>query len=93
VREIPTLEQERLARNPRKGVGKAIPKIQPCRMPAAPAEIPSGFARDPRLHLGNGLYDQLRLAYEIVKTAADDRITASIKNCGSFEEISRRDER
>ena len=60
-------------------------------MPAASAEIPKGFARDPRLHLGNGLDDQLRLADEIVKTAADDRIMASVNNYRSFEEISRRD--
>jgi hypothetical protein len=93
VSEIGTFEQQGFAPCSREGIGETIPEIYSRSVPAAPAEIPIGFARDPRLRLGNGLDDQLRLADEIVKTAADDRITASVKNYGSFEEISRRDER
>ena len=89
MREIITLEQQRLARGPRKGVGKATPEIQPRWMPAASTEIPVGFARDPCLGFGNWLDDKLGFFDEIVKAAAGDRIAASVNNDCRFDEIDR----
>src|SRR5208282_694343 len=81
--EVIALEQNRLARGFGKGIGEAVAKIQPGRVPAPLAEIAIGFARNPRLGFGNRLDDDIGLLKELVKPPAGHRIAASINHdCG-----------
>ncbi len=87
VGEIVPFEQQRLTCRTRQGISKAIAEIQPRRVAAAPAKVAIVFAGDPCLDLGYDFDDQLRLLDEVVKTAAGDRITASVYDDCSFEKI------
>jgi hypothetical protein len=76
--EIVALEQQRLSSAPRQRVGEAVAEIQSRPMSAAPAEIAVGFASHVRLNFIQRLDDDARLAQQIIKAPADDRITPSI---------------
>ena len=78
VREIPAFEQQWFACGPGKRVGKAIAKIQSCRVTAALSEIAVGFARNSSLYLGHRLDDYLRLLDEVVEAATGDGIAGSV---------------
>src|SRR5258708_31387649 len=89
--KIVPLEQDWLAHRPCKSVGEAVAEIQPCRVPAALAEIPIRFARDPRLGLRNRLDAHPRFAEEIVKPPARNRIPAPVNYGGRLHIIDGRD--
>src|ERR1700732_1450979 len=76
--EIVALEQQRLSSAPRQRVGEAVAEIQSRPMSATPAEIAVGFASHVRLNFIERLDDDARLAQQIIKAPADDRIAPSI---------------
>src|SRR5260370_14162910 len=89
--KIVPLEQDWLAHRPCKSVGEAVAEIQPCRVPAALAEIPIRFARDPRLGLRNRLDAHPPFADEIVKPPARNPIPAPVNYGGHRHLIYCRD--
>src|SRR5215469_12696742 len=89
LREIVSLEQERLAGRLSQRVGEAVAEVQPGRMAAAAAEITIGGARDLCV-LGGHHFDPYRgLGDDLVKAAAGDRVARSIDDDRGFQVIRR----
>src|SRR5260370_362449 len=89
--KIVPLEQDWLAHRPCKSVGKEAPEFQARLVPAALAEIPIRFARDPRLALRNRLDAHPRFAEEILNPPARNRIPAPVNYGGRLHIIDGRD--
>ena len=60
MREIATLEQQRLPLCLGEGIGETVSEIQLCRVAAALAEVAIGLTRNSCLSLGDGLDGHLR---------------------------------
>jgi hypothetical protein len=69
------------------GVGKAITEIQPCRMSAALAEIPSG-TRESCLNFGDRFDEDSRRSEQVIKATAHDWVAAAIDDRRGFNKIN-----
>ncbi len=89
--KISAYEQQRFTGGLGERVGKAIAKIQLCRMSAAFTEIPISVPGQPGLNFADRFDVDAGRFEQVIKAAAGDWITAAVDDHRGFDKIHRRD--
>ena len=76
--EVATFEQQRFAKGLCERIGKAIAKIQLCRMPTASPKVPVCSSCNLRLINSDRFDRNIRLFHELIKPSRRDGVFAGI---------------